>query len=267
MKTRRILYATLSILAINIGICPHVVAASTLQMTETSQEISGTDSDSGIAFRASLLPGDHVIVDLYIGTKRIHEEVDYTHKTVRLRTASQGNETPVALSVQDILAVQKLRGSQIPPPPKIQTSHRLRDALGRLLNLISDAPPGAVIDFNNGPSRMSFTPICPQIGGPGEATYTTGRIKRVTHHYEVTVGPVCYHDPALGRCGTGGGLVQRFTQECLNHDVCCDRTKKPIPFCGSDCLPAFWTAIPDLVLHLIVGIPAETGAIAMGSPM
>lgn len=111
MKTRRILYATLSLLAVNIGICPYVVAASTLQLTQTSHEISGKDSESGVAFRASLLPGDHVIIDLYIGTKRIHAEIDYGHNALRIRSVSQANETPIALSVQDILALQKLRVS------------------------------------------------------------------------------------------------------------------------------------------------------------
>ena len=137
MKTRQILYITLSFLAVNIGICPYVVAASTLQMTETSQEISGTDSDSGVAFRASLLASDHVIIDLYIGSKRIHADIDYARDRTRVRAVSQASETPVALSVQDILAFQKLRGSQFPPPPKIQTSDRLWDALGSLINLMA----------------------------------------------------------------------------------------------------------------------------------
>jgi hypothetical protein len=48
--------------------------------------------------------------------------------------------------------------------------------------------------------------------------------------------------------GRGGGhapiigFVQPFTQECLNHDVCCDKTKGSPPICGSDCLPAFYLA-------------------------
>jgi len=255
MTTCRILYATLSFLAVNIGICPYVVAASTLQMTETSQEISGTDSDSGVSFRASLLVGGHVIVDLYIGSKRIHEEVDYTRQAFKVRVVSQATETPVALSVQDILAVQKLRDSRFSPPPKTHTSNtsgRLRDTLGRLLNLISDAPPGAVIDITTGPSLLSYTSICPQIGGPGLATYTLGTSGE-TRHDDVTVGPVCFQDPARGRCGAVGGPdpighSQPFTQECLNHDVCCDKTKGSPPFCGSDCFPAFLAAAAGYAL-------------------
>jgi hypothetical protein len=155
--------------------------------------------------------------------------------------------TPVALSVQDILAVQKLRVSLFSLPPKIHTAGRHGDALGRLLNLISDAPADAVIDFTSGPSRMSFTSICPQIGGPGVATYTLGTSGK-TQHIEVTVGPVCYMGRALGRCGAGAGpdpligISQPFTQECLNHDECCDKTKGSPPICGSDCLPAFYAA-------------------------
>jgi len=201
MKTRRLLYATLSFLAVNIGICPNVGAASTLQLTQTPHEISGTDSESGVAFRSSLLPGDHVIIDLYIGTKRIHEEVDHARQTFRLSTASQGNETPVALSVQDILAIQSV--SLFSLPPKIHTAGRHGDALGRLLNLISDAPAGAVIDITSGPSRMSFTSICPQIGGLGLATYTLGILGK------------CYQNPALGRVAAAAATLQSLVSSNL----------------------------------------------------
>jgi len=133
MKLRQILYATLSFLAVNIGICPYVVAATTLQLTQTSQEISGTDSESGVAFHSSLLASDHVIVDLYIGTKRIHEEIDYGRHTLRIRSVSQGTETPIALSVQDIRAFQKLGVSLFSLPPKsnrrADTGMRLADCL------------------------------------------------------------------------------------------------------------------------------------------
>ena len=191
-----------------------------------------------MAFRASLLAGDHVIVDLFIGTKRIHEEVDYTRQALRIRSVSQGTEIRIALSVQDILAVQKLRDSRFSPPPQTPTSHtsgRLRDTLGRLLNLISDAPPGYVFDVTSGPSLMSFTSICPQIGGPGLATYTLGTSGK-TEHYPVTVGPICYMGRALGRFGKGAGpdpLIghsQPFTQECLNHDECCDNTGEHLQY-------------------------------------
>lgn len=109
---------------------------------------------------------------------------------------------------------------------------------------MASAPAGIAIDATSG----SFTSICPQIGGPGLATYKLGIFGKI-HHDEVTVGPVCYQNPALGRCGKGAGpdpgigRVQRFTQECLNHDVCCDATGNSPPVCGLDCLPAFEAAI------------------------
>ena len=245
MKTRRILYAALSFLAVNIGVCPYVVAATTLQLTQTSQEISGTDSESGVAFRASLLASDHVIVDLYIGKKRIHEEIDYTRNKVRLRIVSQANETPTTLSVQDILAFQQLRVSLT---SKINKAARHGDALTRLINLMASAPAGHVFDITSGPSGGSFTSICPQIGKIREATYTPRF--GTTHHKTVTVGPNCYVNPALGRCGIGGGHSpfvgdsQPFTQECLNHDYCCEETGESPPVCGFDCAPAFDEAVP-----------------------
>ncbi len=68
------------------------------------------------------------------------------------------------------------------------------------------------------------------------------------------VGPACYVPPATGRCGSLGGpdfpigWVQRFTQECLNHDQCCNFTMISPPIFGRDCEDTFITAIPGFFL-------------------
>ncbi|MGH6847224.1 MAG: hypothetical protein ACREC0_07250 [Methylocella sp.] len=127
--------------------------------------------------------------------------------------------------------------------PKINSYSRHGDALTSLLNLISSAPEGYNLNFPKGRvTNASFKSICPEIGHIGEASFTLGK----KFHYEtVLVGPFCYKDPARGRCGRGGGpdpgigFVQRFTQECLNHDVCCDTSGKPPPVCGMECAATF----------------------------
>ncbi|MGH6838995.1 MAG: hypothetical protein ACREDT_09350 [Methylocella sp.] len=245
MKIRQILYVTLSFLAVNVGLGLYVAAAGTLELKETSQEITGKDSESGVAFHASRLAGDRVVTDLYFGAKRIHADIDYAHHIHIIRSVYQASGLPATLSRQDILACRKLGVSLT---PKINSYSRHGDALTSLLNLISSTPPGFAFDIRSGPlTNESFTSICPEIGGPGVATYTLGIIFRKTYHKEVTVGPICYQNPALGRCGAGGGpdaeigLIQRFTQECLNLDACCD-AKKEGAFCGPECFPAILAA-------------------------
>ncbi|MGH6857932.1 MAG: hypothetical protein ACRECP_09940 [Methylocella sp.] len=255
MKIRQILrtlYIALSFLAVNIGLGSYVVAASTLELKETSQEISGKDSESGVAFHASRLAGDRVVVDFYFGMKRIHADIDYAHHIDIIRSVYRANGLPAALSRQDILAFQKLLGSRFSPRPKIQTSDRLRDALGSLINLIASAPEGYTLNFPKGRvTNESFKSICPEIGHIGEASFILGK---KFYYKTVLVGPICYKDPALGRCGRGGGpdfiigWVQRFTQECLNHDECCEVSGKSPPVCGMECAAAF-DAAEDGFLH------------------
>ncbi|MGH6837752.1 MAG: hypothetical protein ACREDT_02935 [Methylocella sp.] len=239
MKIRQILYVTLSFLAVNIGLGSYVFAAPAFELKETSQEISGKDSDTGVAFHASLVAKDRVVIDLYFGTKRIHADIDYARGGRDIiRSVYQASGLPAALSRQDILACRKLGVSLT---PKINSYSRHGDALTSLLNLISSAPEGYTLNFPKGRvTNEGFKSICPEIGHIGEASFTLGKN---FYYKSVLVGPVCYKDPALGRCGRGGGpdfligWVQRFTQECLNHDECCEVSGKPPPICG--CAAAF----------------------------
>ncbi len=95
MKMRQLLYVTLSFLAVNICLGSYIVAASTFELKETSQEISGTDGESGVAFHASLVASGHVVIDAYFGTKRFHADIDYTRNSLTIRSVSRAYGTPV----------------------------------------------------------------------------------------------------------------------------------------------------------------------------
>ncbi|MGH6850774.1 MAG: hypothetical protein ACREDD_10065 [Methylocella sp.] len=183
MKIRYILHVTLSFLAVNTGVCSHVVAASAFELTETPQEISGTDGESGVTLHASLPASDRVVIDLYFGAKRTHADIDYARDGIdKIRSVYQGSGLPAAVSRQDIIAFQKLLRSLA---PKINQYSRHGDALTSLINLIADAPEGFTFNFPKWPvTNQSFTPICPQIGRIGEATFTIGE---KTHHTAVLV--------------------------------------------------------------------------------
>ncbi len=242
MKIRTIWYALPLFIAMYIGHVAYGVTGPTLELTQKPHEISGIDKDSDVAFAALLTLSDQVIIDASVGGKQIHAEIDYKNKTLRIRSLSKANGASVRLSDKDIIAFQKLRVSLV---PSVNTRNRHGDALTSFVNLMATAPAVA-IDINT--SGPAFTPICGKIGGPGIATYTTGLFRQIIHNDNVTVGPVCYIPPALGRCGAAAGpdpnigLVQRYTQQCLNHDQCCVATMKSPPVCGIDCFGEFIAA-------------------------
>ncbi|MGH6837736.1 MAG: hypothetical protein ACREDT_02850 [Methylocella sp.] len=249
MKIRAWLYAAPLFLAMYIGTGSHVVAGSALEVTQKPREISGVDRESGVAFAASASPSDHVVIDASIGGKQIHAEIDYKLKTVSIRSFSKANGTSVSLTAQDIVAFQKLRTSLLPAiAPAVAAGSRHGDALVSFVNLMASASKGSAINISSVCPPTSFKSICNEIGGPGKATYNTISTGAIT--VDVTVGPACYSDPALGRCGRSGGpdpgigFVQRFTQECLNHDQCCHDAGTLEPFtCGANCVDEFGAAI------------------------
>lgn len=225
MKIRTVLYAAPFFLAISIAAGSYVIAGSTLELTQKPREISGIDRESSVAFAASLTSSDNVVIDVSVGGKQIHADIDYKLKTLSIRSLSKANGASAGLSDQDIAAFQNLLVSL---PRAIDTSSRHGDALTSFVNLMASAPAIDPIDII---CFRGFTPICDEIGGTGVATY---KLKRVIHNDPVQIGPVCYMPPAKGRCGAGAGpdpavgLQQRFTQECLNHDQCCAATKDRI---------------------------------------
>jgi len=209
---------------------------SHLEVNKTPKVISGQDTTSGVQFRSELLAsGREVVVDMYFGNKQIHADIDYGRRRVVIKSTFVSNGAPATMPIEDIWRFQKLLQSL---PPLIGANTQHADALGSLVNLIASVPRDKPIDFNLAPPATTYDSICGQIGQQSTATYklcvNVPTCKKTdaftTYNQQVIVGPACYVPPALGRCGQGGGpdpvigLVQRFTQQCLNHDQCCQVT-------------------------------------------
>jgi hypothetical protein len=237
-------------------------AQATLLRTNSVQEISGEDKNLRVQFTATQDDLDHVTVKVDLGTrKQVIAKLDYARKTVSLVSLSQTTHQPIAITAQDITTLQKLLRSVA---PNVNLDSRVGDALTSFLNFLGSAPPGVVLNKQTEISRSggvnvqadTFTPICNLIG----AKTTANPLPFLSQ--TVTVGPQCYAEPAFGRCGKGGGpdlgigLVQRFTQECLNHDQCCtvfgSNPVGPADLCGPEtsgsniplCTPEFIAAAP-----------------------
>jgi hypothetical protein len=222
--------------------------ALALELSHNAQQIKGSDARSGVSFQSTLTSGSQVTVDTYVGTKQIHAEIDYAAKTLSVSSLLLADKSLAAMAPQDIAAFQTLRLSL---PARLGAEDLHADALSSLVNLVASAPAGSVIKI--AVAKPDYTSICPLVGNSDTATYTlTSGVQNVS----VTVGPVCYAPPALGRCGAGAGpdpgigLAQRFTQQCLNHDQCCVATQNRYlggaDICGkpgtNECVPEFVAA-------------------------
>jgi hypothetical protein len=221
-------------------------------ITATPASITGHAADVGIDFSATLTTPTHAVVDIDFGLKRVHADVDYAAEQLIIHSIAPTSGTPAGLSLVEIARFQRLL-HEIPAALTVSGHHA--DALGSLISLLAGAPVNVPIDIDTkvDPRIRVYTSICGEIGSDETAFYT---LDHMLQSSSATVGPMCYVAPATGRCGMGGGpdpvigLVQRFTQECFNHDVCCNVTGDRVltiagvsvnvcGFKGNDCLPQF----------------------------
>jgi hypothetical protein len=117
-ENRLKLPVVLSFLALYGGAAPYAVAASALEVSQKPQEISGIDRDSGVAFQVLLPSNDHVVIDVSINSIQVHADIDCKLRKIQIRSFSKTSGSLQALSVQHIVAFQKLL---VALPPEINT--------------------------------------------------------------------------------------------------------------------------------------------------
>jgi hypothetical protein len=244
-----------SLLVLSVATTSPAIAQLTFK-TNSAQAITGEDKDLNIRFAAVQTKPDWVQVNVYLGQdKQVKAELDYARKTVTLSSFSTLTQQLIPLRAPDILTVRKLLRSLA---PNMTSTSPVGDALTSLLNVLSSAPNGVVLNLNvpkpDAIAQQQFTSACSIVGADTTATYT---LNDIVFTPIVTVGPQCFADPAFGRCGADAGpdpvvgLLQRFTQECLNHDQCCAATQsRPVGAAnvcgnsGTQCIPEFFAAAP-----------------------
>ncbi len=249
---KRLMIASCTLLFTMSGYVFAQSASLNLQQSPTS--ITGSETNLGINFDSSLTNPNKAIVNLYSNGKKIHAEIDYALQTVAIRTTSLDNGSAASLTPLDIQAFQQLKAIV---PRRVDAASHHGDALASLINLAASAPPGFTFMINS--SAISYTSICNSIGSSRVAHFD---LRSQSFNRQVTVGPACFTAPALGRCGAGGGpdpvigSIQRFTQQCLNHDLCCvaagDFKLVGVNVCGNAkngyCAAEFAAAAPGFFL-------------------
>jgi hypothetical protein len=254
----RIIARTAFCLTLISAAAAHAAPAPSAQITELPGVVSGHALDVGVDFRALLTTPTHAAVDVDFGLKRIHAEVDYATQRLVIHSITRGTGVAAPIVLADLDRFQRLVREV---PASLRTRGRHVEALGSLLNFIATAPLEQSLDIDTTDAAgrgATYTSTCDEINTEQTASFTvSGQTQTSTN----TVGPMCYTAPAFGRCGMAGGpdaaigLVQRFTEECFNHDACCAATQARIitlhgkqvnvcGFSGTDCLSQFKSAAP-----------------------
>jgi hypothetical protein len=227
-------------------------AAAAVELAQRSQVLlAGSDAALGAGF-AARAEASAVTVELGLGGARVVARIDDATGAVSLRSLGPGGaDGPAPLEEAD-LRIARALGAALGP----QQPHRVGDALLGTLALLAEVRPGTVLDLAvPGTADAKAAPagirsLCRAPRATGSYTLGSRRISRT-----VVVGS-CYNaaSECLGRCGRGcrstevagyanPDTVQRFTQDCLDHDLCVQRTGDNL----GECLDELLDAVDDFL--------------------
>lgn len=211
-----------------------------------AQRLAGRDAGTGATFSAEA-SGETVVVKVRLpDTKEFTATVDYATSRLTLKTSRTDYGVPLTLLRDEKLVLRDLDRNFRQPEGHIG------DALASFIGLLGEAPVGATLDYESpkvSKAEMSKS-LCERVGTERIAHWN---VDDRGHSKKVEVGP-CYNkdNDCLGRCGAGCSAstvagegnptaVQRFTQACLNHDMCNEKTGDVL----GDCSDEFFAAADD----------------------
>lgn len=238
-------------------------------ITKSPDKIEGTDSETNIKFSSALTGENYVSIVIELNGKKIIGEIDYHNGGVFLSSIDASNNLAI-ISRKDKELLEEIK-NQLP-----STASSPEEALMSTLNVVLAYPDGEPIEYNTlkkgekirlqraSPQALSSS-LCDKVGEIVTGYYTVEKsipgkqCKKRTRqaprggeyvYYEcqesVVVGP-CWNkeNECMGRCGEGcneqNETIQRFTQNCLNHDLCTRATGKKL----GECLPEIVAATED----------------------
>ena len=204
--------------------------------TQSEQAVIGQYPDSELKFSSVLAQADQVVIDIRFDNKQLLAQVNYQNGTFLIQLVSLENGQLVKLTSADLHTFHALYENLLhhfssTDKPKVVAT------LLRVLNLLESHSPNEFLNVSKtkGYQPRDRTSICAAIGTTQAVSYD---IDGITYSDTVTVGP-CGSGSCLGRCGAGCSGIGRgmiFTQDCLNHDVCCDRLAELHPGAGCSSL-------------------------------
>lgn len=237
--------------------CVAFHGVSALEYKYDNDNTSLSTEDKNIGVNISAIEKDEsnveIVITLTKSKKIIISQIDYLNKNLIINSVSQSNR-PVALTEGDILQI-KILGKKFHEDEV--DNKKIGEALGSLLGFLYETPPNTVIQINTGktdslenqqlsPSNLpefSIVSLCSATGDRVSGSFTVGA---KPFQKTVALGP-CYNEAnaCLGRCGPGCDAppavrVQQFTQDCLDHDLCTQKTRQIFGPCTDE-----WIAAAD----------------------
>ncbi len=185
-------------------------------------ELAGAVPELGLSFSVSRDLADPVVVEIALPSGAIvRAEIDYSDEEFILRSLRPDRGGITAITAADSEAINRL-----PSPLPSTGAGALQEVLLGVLNLVASYPAGTEIDLSTRASTPRSSPIISLCASTGQQVTGTYTLHGKTVSDTVKLGP-CYNEAnaCIGRCGPGCGpppsaTIQRFTQNCLNHDLC-----------------------------------------------
>jgi hypothetical protein len=211
--------------------------SETLEYSKSEKAITGKYSALNLNFSSAVEKDGYIIVDLRLrDDKQLIAKINYMDETFNIKFIALKSGKPVTLGKEDLHAFHLLHAKLQQHFLSVDT--KVIDALLSVLNLLEGYPPGEFLDVSSASKQIkpeAWTSLCESIGETVTGTYTIGS---TNYNEEETVGP-CGSGDCLGRCGLGcekppPPTLQRFTQECLNHDLCAGATGKWLGPCRDE---------------------------------
>lgn len=227
MSTRG-LVAAVAIWLIMVPIFASRGIAEIIYQNQSNTLVSGRDRELGVQLLArSVSPQVTQVVVSFPGEKKVEVVIDRAAGSLSMKSFWASNGEIAKLDIYDIMTAYFLTEGMGQP------ASDLEETILSTLNMLSDARAGIALsnvvrlESAKVSDNKSITSLCGRAGAQVDATYDT---KQGSITEKILMGP-CYNqgNDCLGRCGLGCGvpgskLVQQFTQDCLNHDVCRLRT-------------------------------------------
>jgi hypothetical protein len=207
-----------------ISVIAWALSAHAAEVLVYSREtLIGRDRSAGLDFSAVEEEPQVVRVEILRPGKQFMARIDYGRQTLAITSVTPETGAAIPITPADRAVFRRVLRSMA------LDRSRVADALVSTVTWLADHPPQAVVDFHTkGPTTpplapQSYTSLCERLGQTVIARYTAdGEV----HEAPVVLGP-CGANDCLGRCGAAclanpgnPAEVNRYTQECLNHDVC-----------------------------------------------
>uniref|UniRef100_A0A7S4VHX5 DUF8213 domain-containing protein n=1 Tax=Alexandrium monilatum TaxID=311494 RepID=A0A7S4VHX5_9DINO len=214
------------------------VAAHIMPQTSLSGATTVSGKSFGVLFAADMVADrQEVSLSFALPTKRVDLLADCANKSVAVDSHGEG------LDADDLLRLGQLAESlrTEEPPQEVCTAGRL---LLHAAILLARAPLGVPLLLE--PGRTTSHVVCLLRGSEATATWTDSRGRG---RMELTVGESRGLEyGCMGRCGAGchrDGPMDRWTQDCLNHDTCSYMNGSTMGPFDSNCGDEFLAACDD----------------------